>query len=51
MMAASPTGPAPTTTTVSPGFTRPFFTPISNPVGSMSARNSTCSSVRFSGTL
>ena len=29
IIAASPTGPAPTTATVSPGLTRPFCTPIS----------------------
>ena len=29
IIAARPTGPAPTTATVSPGFTRPFWTPIS----------------------
>ena len=44
IIAARPTGPAPTTATVSPGPTPPFCTPISKPVGRMSARNSTCSS-------
>ena len=33
---ASPTGPAPTTATTSPGLTCPYWTPISNPVGKMS---------------
>ena len=51
MMAASPIGPAPTTATVSPGWTRPLRTPTSYAVGRMSARNSTCSSVNSSGHL
>ncbi len=50
IIAASPTGPAPTTATVSPGPTLPFCTPISKPVGRMSARNRTCSSDTPSGT-
>jgi len=33
VIADSPTGPAPTTATVSPGFTPPYCTPISKPVG------------------
>ena len=50
IIAASPTGPAPTTATASPGLTPPFWTPISKPVGRMSARKSTCSSETPSGT-
>jgi len=50
IIAASPTGPAPTTATTSPGRTLPFWTPTSNPVGRMSDRNSTCSSLSPSGT-
>ena len=35
-MAASPTGPEPMTATTSPGWTSPYCTPISKPVGRMS---------------
>ena len=49
--AASPTEPAPTMATVSPGFTWPLSTPTSKLVGRMSARNRTCSSVSDGGTL
>ena len=49
-MADSPTAPAPTTATVSPGRTRPASTPTSYPVGSESARKMACSLVTFSGT-
>ena len=34
--ADSPTGPDPITATTSPGLTRPYWTPISKPVGRMS---------------
>ena len=51
IIAARPTGPAPTTATLSPGLTRPLSTPISKPVGRMSARNRTCSSDTPSGTM
>ena len=37
LIAASPIGPAPTTATVSAGETRPFSTPTSYAVGTMSA--------------
>jgi hypothetical protein len=51
MIVARPIGPAPTIATVSPGWTPPLSTPISNAVGRMSARKRTCSSVSSSGTL
>ena len=38
MIAPRPTGPAPTTATVSPGLVLPFRIPISKPVGSASVR-------------
>ena len=50
-IAARPIGPAPTIATVSPGATMPLSTPTSKEVGRMSARNSTCSSVRLVGDL
>lgn len=42
-IADSPTAPAPTTATVSPGFTPPARTPTSYPVGRESARKMACS--------
>ena len=48
-MAANPTGPAPTTATVSPGLTRPYCTPISKPVGRMSESITAWSSLTPSG--
>ena len=48
---ASPTGPAPTTATTSPGLTCPYWTPISNPVGRMSLSSTPCWLVTPSGTL
>ncbi len=51
IIAANPTGPAPTIATTSPGWTLPFSTPTSKPVGRMSDRNSTCSSLSPSGSL
>ena len=48
---ASPTGPAPTTATTSPGLTCPYWTPISNPVGRMSESITPCWLVTVSGTL
>src|SRR5580700_971971 len=49
-MADRPTGPAPTTATVSPGRTFPASTPTSYPVGSESARKMACSFVTCAGT-
>ena len=51
MTAASPTGPEPTTATTSPGLTRPYCTPISNPVGRMSESRIPSASLMPSGTL
>jgi hypothetical protein len=51
IIAARPTGPAPTTATTSPGRTLAPRTPTSKPVGRMSDRNSTCSSLSLSGSL
>ena len=48
---ASPTGPAPITATTSPGFTCPYWTPISKPVGRMSLSSTPCWFVTPSGTL
>jgi hypothetical protein len=48
--AASPTGPPPTIATVSPGFTCPLSTPISNPVGRMSLSMTSASSSAPFGT-
>ena len=49
-MQNSPTGPQPQTATVSPGSMLQFSAAM-YPVGKMSDRNSTCSSVRCAGTL
>ena len=49
MIAASPIGPVPTTTTVSPGRTRPLRTPTSNAVGVMSDSINAASSETSSG--
>ena len=50
-IAASPIGPVPTTTTVSPGRTRPFSTPTSYDVGRMSASSTAASSDTWDGSL
>src|SRR4029079_5842093 len=49
--AASPIGPAPTITTVSPGATPPFRTPTSYDVGRMSASSTASSLLTLSGSL
>ena len=49
VIAARPIGPAPTTTTVSPGETCPLSTPTSYAVGTMSANISAASSLTVSG--
>ncbi|MED7925932.1 hypothetical protein SMD20_16885 [Nonomuraea sp. LP-02] len=49
VMAARPMGPAPTTTTLSPGRIRPLSTPTSYEVGRMSASMSAASSLAPSG--
>ena len=51
MIAARPTGPAPTTATTSPGLIRPLRTPISKPVGRMSESITAASSLTPSGSL
>jgi len=51
LTAASPTGPEPITATTSPGFTSPYFTPISKPVGKMSDNKMPSESDRLAGIL